>query len=320
MAVKSTIESWEKVRSIARRSLVAVIGSDPYFERRIRSWWMEKSNPPYIEMPSDYKEFNKQLSNILVPSIIVSSKSLIVPELHEDIDPLYLFKVLWDDNHLLVFLGRKNRLSEEDINWFKRRSSSKLGLIELDVRGRLDGRKIKWAREIALDLDVDYEDSALRNMLDWCEWDLGRFENESLKANLLFVRDSKAKIAINHLEKHWPLEIDKARDIDKLSGGRLENYFLTLDITYRNAPSAAERKRILNRHLKMCEQMRLLALVNKEADLEEQSEFISKMQRYPMSEWQLKRFLDRTKIQCKDVLTFLHYSSEWIKRNFLKKD
>lgn len=312
---KGAIESWEKVRSLAQRKFVFVLGEDPYFCDRIRQWWLRRWQGRRVtELAESKKEFSNELSRVLMPSVFSVEQAVVAPLIPEV--NLIELAVEVGEGEDLVFLGflGKREVEQSVADWFRRRS--KYALIELDVRGRFDRRKIHWAQEILTHLGLLLDDRAIKYLLDWCENHLGWFESEATKLKLLTNR-AVGVIGVNFLERYWPRRGNYDRDIDKMAGGHLNSYFYHLNAAYRGAESVAEKKQVLSRHLRLLEQMRLLAFADRGKPVKDQIDQLRKLSRFPMTEGRVEYLLKTTQISSRDVLRFLYCSAEWIRENFI---
>lgn len=312
------MDTWLGTRHLCKRKILVVTGTDSYFNFRIRGWWLDqRKSQKIVDLNYKDKDFKHQFTRVTTPTLFSAPNAIVINEFpnEEKLEPF--IEPFFEDDHSILIFAPTRKPDDKESAFLRRRSPLKMGWVNIDLRGRFDKRKFEFAKEVIEEESLIMEDRALRYLLDHSNWDLGFFENEVYKLSLL-IEDKQQILGINYIHEVFPESVDKTRDLDNLMGGRLNQYFQELETSYQIA-SSEEQKILLNKHLRICEHIRILLLYDAKTEMADQYQALKKISKFPMSENQISYLVKNTRLSLVDCLIFLSRSCEWLQSSMMRR-
>lgn len=308
------MSDWINIQKMARRRLVFVTGYERYFTPRIRRWWMEASpsrrvvdlfEPTVDEALSHLRKgFIEQPINLILRKMDLPEKGDLA-RLMEPMLPLH--------SSVLIYLSSSVELSGTDESWLRKHRSGRFGYITLSRVRWYDRRKKVWAGDILRQHGLVMDDRGRDYLLDWCRWDMGEVETQVTRLSLLF--DPGSVIPASAAQKYLPQE-NFIKGVARLVRMKNDGYFTSLEASLFNA-SDENRRRTLNRHLNLLDQIRILLLVDRSAeDKDAQYEKMKKISPFPLTRPQFDALLRGPEFTKTDCLDFLSRSCQFLSDHF----
>lgn len=308
--------SWLKYKKTAQRRVVFVDGWERYLAPRVRRWWIEaRDTRRIVELKSPTVD---QILNLVEPGLLEQPVNVLVQKFEPEPDDLdRLLSVLLPlQSGLLVYLSSSFELSVKEQLLVKKRRSSRFGFIELKWMRWYDRRKRTWLAEILRQHGILLDDRARNYLIDWCRWSMEKIEAQAIRLSLLL--DPGVPVPLGHLRKYLPPE-DYTRDIVRLMRVKTDGYYMSFESQLQGATNH-DRRRFLNQHLRLLDQIRVLLLVKKGDQDQEaedaQYEKLKKISRYPLTRLQYNALVRGPDISKYDCLDFLARSCSLITNHF----
>ncbi len=313
------ISSWTQTSSAAKRPFVLVTGWERYWSPRIRRWWLE-DRFPIVEMS---KATTGDVVALLRPGLVDRQASVLVSDLRgvdsEDKRPigdLFEEALTYKGSSLLVYypIDGVEKLSTKDQTWVRQARSTRFAHIHLQRVKWYDRRKRKWTEEMLRSHGLLLDQRASRYLLDWCQWDLFEVESQVIRLSLILADAEVLPLAL--LQKHLPERDGGSRALEHLLRVKTDGYYSTL-VSQLMSAEETSRKRLLNQHLRLVDQVRVLLLVNPQAeDMDAEYDKLRKTTPYPMTRPQFDAMLRGPSFSKVDCLSFLSRSCDFLAEHF----
>lgn len=309
------MSDWLRIRKAARRRVVFVTGYERYFTPRIRRWWLE-NQPPRRRHDLFEPPASKALACV-ERGIVEQPVNLLVNKFEDGQSLRALLEgVVNSKSSALIYLSNSFELSDKDQAWVRKLRSGKFGHIELSSVRWYDRRKKTWTSDILRDYNIMLDDRARDYLLDWCRWNMDEVESQSIRLSLLL--EPGMATPLSRIQQYLPPE-EYARDLARLVRVKNSGYYTALESRLQGA-TENDRRKVLNAHLRLLDQVRVLLLVKRTTDKEEleaQYEKLKKLSPYPMTKLQFLALLKGPDFSKTDCLDFMARSCRLLAGHFI---
>lgn len=303
--------SWaELTRRTKQADQVVLVGWERYFGPYIQRLWIEQvaQLPLVLDQPTP-----EQVLDALRPVLAGEPRPLVVRRFSPPEGELRMILEATRKRRVLVSLDGRVELLEKEQAWLFGRQSRNFLAVRLHALRWYESRKREWAGEILRGYGVVAERRAVGWVLDHCQWDLAAVESTA-RALQLLIEDGEA---LSHQRVQALLvESEPPGGTHALVRSKLDGYYSGL-MAQVQALAGDERRALLNRHLRMADQMRALLLIDRGQDLQGQYDQVARTSPYPMSFTQFQALVNGPSFSRTDCLEFLARSSEFLADYFL---